>query len=420
MGEKTFVPFRGNCPGNVSKDAKYSVRNANGKYVIGIYYRTNDGEIWYPISEDHSELVKMVNAVKIHFSGSAGGAFYINEFRQVIVPCVGEDGNYYLAGEYLEDLVFEFEGKIISGNAVDLDGKPIQPGDSWSGPHPGIPYTLAAGGKDIYFKYSPRPRVEKEVRLSKVIGGEKAAIVAKMIASVKGSSGGGFYVNEFCQVFAPRTGDYGVDYVYVGKISLDNWFDKPDSAEAEVAASSNQKVAEAPAPELVMNPSLGQENDPQEKTIEVIEGEIGYSYASLFGPYLKGAKWVKVVDPFIREDHQIRNFRDLCALIEGDDDKEVQIRLHTKVDSSEEKARISEKLDNIKATLVGSGKNLAYLFKGAEHDRWIQIDTGWKIILSRGLDIFQPSETNCGFEELNQSLRSCRGFHITYNRERRR
>lgn len=420
MGEKAFMPFRGNCPGNVSKDAKYSVKHENGKYVIGIYYRTNDGEIWYPISEDHTGLVEMVNEVKTHFTGSPGGAFYINEYRQVIVPCVGEDGNYYLAGEYHEDLVFEFEGKIISGNAVDLDGKPIQPGDSWPGPHPGIPYTLAAGGKDIYFKYSPRPRVDKEVRLSKVIGGEKAAIVAKMIASVKGSSGGRFYVNEFCQVFAPRTGDYGLDYVYVGKISLDNWFDKPDSAEAEVAASSNQKVAEPPALELVMNSSPGQVDDLQEGAIEIIEGEVGHSYASLLGPYLKGAKYIKIVDPYIREDFQIRNIRDLCAIIEGDNNNKVQIRLHTKADSSEEKATISEKLDNIKSALADSEKNFAYLFKGADHDRWISTDTGWKIILSRGLDIFQRPETNCGFDELDQSLRSCKGFHITYSRERRR
>lgn len=420
MGEKTFVPYRGNCPGNVSKDAKYSVKHEAGKYVIGIYYRTSDGEIWYPISEDHSELVEMVNEVKTHFTGSPGGAFYINEYRQVIVPCVGEDGNYYLAGEYHEDLVFEFEGKIISGNAVDWEGKPIQPGDSWPGPHPGIPYTLAAGGKDIYYKYRPRPRVEKEVRLSKVIGKEKAAIVAKTIASVKGSTGGRFYVNEFCQAFAPKNGDYGVDYVYVGKISLANWFNKIESAEAETAASSDQNVAEAPAPELVMNPSPGQEDELHEKTIEVIEGEIGHSYASLFGPYLKGATWVKVVDPFIREDHQIRNFRDLCAIIEGNQDDEVQIRLHTKADSAEEKTRIREKLDNIKAALTGSGKNFAYLFKGAEHDRWISTDTGWKIILSRGLDIFQPPATNCGFEEVDQSLRSCRGFHVTYSKERRR
>src|SRR5690554_2311107 len=87
--KNTFVRFQGNRPSNVNKDAKYSVKHEAGNYVVGIYYKTNDGEIWYPISEDHSELVEMVNEVKIHFTGSPGGAFYINEYRQVLVPCAG-------------------------------------------------------------------------------------------------------------------------------------------------------------------------------------------------------------------------------------------------------------------------------------------------------------------------------------------
>ncbi len=65
-------------------------------------------------------------------------SFYINEYKQVVVPAVGSE-DYFLAGEYRKPLRFEFEGKIISGEAVDLEGHPLSPGDTWVGPHPGIP-----------------------------------------------------------------------------------------------------------------------------------------------------------------------------------------------------------------------------------------------------------------------------------------
>ncbi len=58
-------------------------------------------------------------------------------------------------------LRFEFESKILSGEPIDLQSNPLSPGDAWVGPHPGIPYKLKAGGKDIEYSFSPRPNVEK-------------------------------------------------------------------------------------------------------------------------------------------------------------------------------------------------------------------------------------------------------------------
>lgn len=424
MGEGNYIQFTGNCPGNVSKDSKYKVKWDKGKYVIGIVYVTDDDEKWFPVSEDHAELVEMVNKVKASITGSEGGAFYINEYRQVIVPCAGEDGSYYLAGEYHKDLIFEFEGKIISGNAVDLEGNPVQPGDLWPGPHPGIPYTLAAGGKDIYFRYSPRPRVEKEVRLSKVIGREKAAKVARWIAATKGPLGGRFYVNEFCQVFAPRTGDYGIDYLYVGKLEdMENWFVKPHVSEQETAVGSSEMVAENPSPtQIETRPQQKQAAQEKlvEKTIEIMDGETGHSYETLFGPYLKGATMIKIVDPYIQKEYQVRNLRDLCAVIKADGEQEVKIRLHTKAANSEEKNKVSKMFDYIKTALAGTGKNFAYYFKDANHDRWILTDTGWKIILSRGLDIYYPPQEKCGLGEIDHTFRRCRECHITYQKYSRK
>ena len=229
--EKQFVPFTGNCPSNVSKDAKYSVRFDKREYVVGIYYESTDGELWYPTSDNHPDLVEMVNDVKMHFSGARGGIFYINEYKQVLVPTKGEEKAYYFAGEYKHPLEFEFEGNILSGDAKDLEGNRITPGDIWSGPHPGIPYVLKAGGKDIYYRYKVRPNVEKKVTLSEHLSSKTAEMIAWQIVEIKGAAGGRFYINEFCQMFAPVNKSSQLEYLYIGRIEdLKNWFPKPTIA----------------------------------------------------------------------------------------------------------------------------------------------------------------------------------------------
>lgn len=225
--DKEYVRFEGNCPRNVSKDAKYSVQYYEGKYVVGLVYRTAYREEWRPVNEDHPELVDMVNEVKTRYGGRPGGAFYINEYGQVIVPATGER-DYYLAGEYRQPLEFEFEGHTLSGNAVGLDGLALQPGATWEGPHPGVPYVLKAGAQDIYYRSEPRPRVTKEVRLSDFQSPNIVRQVCQMISRVKGHQGGRFYINEFQQLFAPVNKATGLEYIYIGRLgSLAQWFPKP-------------------------------------------------------------------------------------------------------------------------------------------------------------------------------------------------
>ena len=219
----TYPKFKGNCPRNVAKDAKYTVKSGKGKPVVTLIYNTGDDERWYITTEDHIELVNMVNRIKLEVNGKPFGSFYINEYKQVLVPAVGSE-DYFLAGEYREPLRFEFEGKIISGEAVDLEGHPLSPGDTWVGPHPGIPYTLCAGGNDIKYTTTPSPNVEKTVKLSKAIGVDEAKTVASKIQGFKGFAGGRFYVNEFCSIFSPIQEGYEYRYVYIGRLDLDTWF----------------------------------------------------------------------------------------------------------------------------------------------------------------------------------------------------
>lgn len=222
----TYPKFQGNCPRNVAKDAKYKVKSGKGKPVVALTYNTGDDERWYITTEDHIHLVNMVNRVKIDVSGKPFGSFYINEHKQVLVPAVGTE-DYYLAGEYKEALRFEFEGKVISGEPVDLDGNPLSPGDTWVGPHPGIPYTLCAGGNDIKYTIRSRPNVEKDIKLSKIIGPEAAKEVAEKVRAFKGYQGGRFYVNDFCTIFMPIQEGWDWRYVYVGQLNLSRWFPAP-------------------------------------------------------------------------------------------------------------------------------------------------------------------------------------------------
>jgi hypothetical protein len=221
---KIFPKFGGNCPKNVSRDAKYSVRTRRGEVVVGLLYRSTDDETWHASTEEHPDLIEMVNEVKTSMGEAANGPFYINEYGQVIVPA-GPEAQYYLAGEYEACIRFEFEGNILSGEGVDLDGRPLKPGDTWTGPHPGIPYVLAAGADDIYYTSVPRLDVTKKVKLSKAIGPGEARDVAARLRVVKGISGGRFYVNEWREIFAPISTRDALTYIYVGHLELDEpWF----------------------------------------------------------------------------------------------------------------------------------------------------------------------------------------------------
>ena len=69
---------------------------------------------------------------------------------------------------------------------------------------------------------------------------------------------------------------------------------------------------------------------------------------------------------------------------------------------------------------VGSGVEFTWAFDGTgtAHARDIVTDTGWKIVLDRGLDIFQAPIKKDGFSlsERLQEQRACKAFEVTYVR----
>nr|WP_241878413.1 MIT C-terminal domain-containing protein [Psychrobacter sp. PraFG1]UNK04895.1 hypothetical protein MN210_12320 [Psychrobacter sp. PraFG1] len=76
------------------------------------------------------------------------------------------------------------------------------------------------------------------------------------------------------------------------------------------------------------------------------EGRRGISYDNLFGPYLKGASNIRVIDPYIRKFHQIKNFVELLETIIKVKrlDEEVNVQLITVEDNIPEVAENQKRI----------------------------------------------------------------------------
>jgi ATP-dependent Lon protease len=155
---------------------------------------------------------------------------------------------------------------------------------------------------------------------------------------------------------------------------------------------------------------------------EFQENQRGVSFDTLLVPYLRGAAQITITDPYIRQFHQARN---LMEFIEGiaaikDAAEEVNVKLITSENKDgEEKLRKQlELLLKIKQGAAVGGINLDVSFDDTIHDRSIITDTGWKILLGRGLDIFQYV-TGDAFDLATklQEYRQVKAFGVTYIRE---
>jgi hypothetical protein len=223
--------YRGCWPRNVNRDAKYSVLARSGGSTIKLVYRESDEEEWLLTTGDHTRLAEMVNTLKLDLTGSIGGAFYINEYRHVIVPVgatttpAGYATQYYYAGIYKGLLEFNYRGGTVSASPPAS----LRPGDEWLGPHVGIPYILEAGGKDIRFEVPDPtdPELLRRVRLSRYAGAGYAALLAGRLAEAKGSGGGRVYINEAGSFFAPIQRATSWTYIYLGNLGGDAWFPEP-------------------------------------------------------------------------------------------------------------------------------------------------------------------------------------------------
>lgn len=135
-------------------------------------------------------------------------------------------------------------------------------------------------------------------------------------------------------------------------------------------------------------------------------GATGYSYESIIGPYLLGGKEIVIEDPYIRLTHQVQNFVRFCeAIVKAPNIRKIQ--LITSYDSDTDVKEMSDKLGELKQSLLEIDIELDLKINEHMHDREIRIDNGWVVKIGRGLDFFQKPDSWFGIGTNDLSLRKC-------------
>jgi ATP-dependent Lon protease len=154
------------------------------------------------------------------------------------------------------------------------------------------------------------------------------------------------------------------------------------------------------APELVID------DEPKEQHYTIFYNDVDYSYETIIGPYLKGAKKITVEDPYIRHPYQIQNFVRFCEAVIKLSAAQY-ITLITSYDEDTNVDQMKENLQEVKQSLLESDVKLTIRINKKMHDREIRIDNGWVIKIGRGLDIYQKPESWFAIGANDLSLRKC-------------
>ena len=181
------------------------------------------------------------------------------------------------------------------------------------------------------------------------------------------------------------------------------------------AAPAMQGPASRPSNPVPMKPVL------KEQHLVFHENQRGLSFDKLFSPYLVGAKRIIITDPYLRMFHQLRNLMELMETISKLQGPEDEVVVHVvTVEDDSNGDRQTESLQKIADACTGVGIQFSWAYdtSGTKHDRDITTDTGWKIVLGRGLDVFQRFELNDAFSFANrlQQHRQCKEFSVTFVR----
>jgi ATP-dependent Lon protease len=130
----------------------------------------------------------------------------------------------------------------------------------------------------------------------------------------------------------------------------------------------------------------------KEKHSKIFYGDTGYTYGTLFGDYLRGAKVIDIEDPYIRSQHQIANFVRFCELVVKIGSAHT-INLTTGFDDEPQQKESDEKFQALASSLIDYGIKLKVTYSQHQHDREIRLDNGWTIKVGRGFDIYQRPES---------------------------
>jgi hypothetical protein len=160
--------------------------------------------------------------------------------------------------------------------------------------------------------------------------------------------------------------------------------------------------------------------DPSSSEAKALAVETGEGLARM-AVKLNGYANQTAAYPFIRLYYQARNLMEFIETVVRIKAPEDEIALHLLTIADEFKSDQQQAhFENIQLSCEAVGVKFSWEFDGTAkiHARHVVTDTGWKISLDRGLDIFQHYEMNNAFTLANrlQKYRSCKGFEVTYMR----
>lgn len=179
----------------------------------------------------------------------------------------------------------------------------------------------------------------------------------------------------------------------------------PDSAKPTLSCDVSSDVAQASVP--------------LQGHLTIPENARGWSYhRRIFANHLQGARRIIVQDPYIRLFFQVRNLMEFLQMVhelvpEGD---EMVVHLVTQSDPGTCEKQ-GEFLSQIVESFTGSRVSFSWELSHSPnfHARSVETDTGWRISLDRGLDMFQKFESGAfSIEAGVQEARMMRGSEITY------
>ena len=207
-----------------------------------------------------------------------------------------------------------------------------------------------------------------------------------------------------------------IQFSYFDTQGVEQFVDCPESRGiVEMLAPDRPKLdesdrkpveARAEAAKPPLPPSAGTDQLP-EKHFTIRYAATGFSYQSIFGDYLAGAKSVVVEDAYLRSKHQLLNFSRFCelAIKTGSIRK---IKVVTGSDDPYQERDADAWLSNLAKDLLPYDIQLEHEFDPNLHDREIRTDNGWTIKIGRGLDIYiKPEENYTGLSRNDFDLRPC-------------
>jgi len=141
---------------------------------------------------------------------------------------------------------------------------------------------------------------------------------------------------------------------------------------------------------------------------EIVDGDKGYGYEKIFGPYMVGAESIIIEDPYIKYRHQVDNLNRFCALAVSLGSVK-SILLKSGKAFGEDSDDADSRLETLKRDLA-KNHQIKFDWTRSEtlHDREVIFSNGWTVKVGRGLDLYHKPENWSSVGAVDFNLRGCR------------